>query len=118
MFSEVRASTSSQTTASEGAPRAASSACSAVYGDERVDVLHRDRALAVDPELLQVADDHAGVLAGDVAEDHVALRLVGGARQVDQVAGGRRGLEQVQGVLGVVAGRDDPQMDHAASLDD
>ncbi len=63
----------------------------------------------VDPELLQVADDHARVLAGDVAEDHVALGLVGGPRQVDQVARRRGRLEQVERVLGVVARRDDPQ---------
>ena len=34
---------------------------------------------SVDLELAQVADDHARVLAGDVAEDHVALGLLGGA---------------------------------------
>ena len=81
MLSEVRASTSSQTTASEGDPRAARSAAFGRVGDLRVDLLERDRAVAVDAELLQVADHHAGVLAGDVAEDHVALGLAGRRRR-------------------------------------
>ena len=41
--------------------------------------------------------------------------LLGRALQEDQVADRGRRLEQVEGVLGVVAGHDDPQVDHAAS---
>ncbi len=52
----------------------------------RVDLLDRDRAVAGDVHLPQVVDDHAGVLAGDVAEDHVAVGLAGGAGEDDQVA--------------------------------
>ena len=48
--------------------------------DRRVDVLDRDRALLVDVQLAQVGDEHARVLARDVAEDHVALGLARGAR--------------------------------------
>ena len=54
--------------------------------DRRVDVLDRDRPLGVDVELSQVGDEHARVLAGHVAEDHVALRLARSALEVDQVA--------------------------------
>ena len=50
-----------------------------------VDVLDGDRADARDVELLEVADDHARLLARDVAEDQVAVGLRGGAR-----GGGRR----------------------------
>ena len=78
MFSEVRASTSSQTTASPGAPTAALSASLAAS-----EIWESISSIAIEPsrwivELLQVADDHAGVLAGDVAEDHVALGLLSG----------------------------------------
>lgn len=98
MFCEVRASTSSQTTASDGRPLAAFSARHRGGGDLRVDVLHRDRPFAVDLELAQVGDDHARVLSGDVAEDHVALGLAGSPLEEDHVD--RRGalLEQVEDV--------------------
>ena len=96
MFSEVRASTSSQTTASEGSPAGRLLGPLRGLGDLRVDVLHRDRALAVDPELPQVADDHARVLARDVAQDHVALGPLGRALEVDQVADRGRALEQLE----------------------
>ena len=79
-LSEVRASTSSQTTASDGAPARACSAASAAVEIARVD---RSRAIeprSVEPELLEVADDHAGLLARDVAQDHVALGLCATAR--------------------------------------
>ena len=111
-FSEVRASTSSQTTASPARPWAARSASSAAteicesISSSEIEPLQRD------VELAQVADDHAGVLAGDVAEDHVALRLLRRPRQEDEVRdrGGR--LQQVEDVIAVVAGGDDPQVDH------
>ena len=50
-FSEVRASTSSQTTASEGSPALAFSAAMRRIRDLGVDRLHRDRPFAVDVEL-------------------------------------------------------------------
>ena len=112
MFSEVLASTSSQTRRRRR-PAAASSARSA--SEIRVDVLHRDRALVLDPELLQVADDHAGVLPRDVAEDHVALGLLRGPFEVDQVADRRRRLQQVEDRP--CGSGDDPEMDHAGSVD-
>ena len=81
-------------------------------GDLRIDRLHRDRSLRIDVELAQVADHHAGILAGDVAEDHVALGLLGGAGEIDQVADRRGRVEQVEHVPGVVARHHDPQVDH------
>ena len=89
VFSLVRGSTSSQTTASEGRPGAAFSAAHGGVRDRGVDVLDRDRADARDLELLQVGEDHARVLARDVAQDHVALGLLGGAVQVHHVDDGR-----------------------------
>jgi len=85
-------------------------------GDLGVDLLERDRPVAGDAELFQVVDDDAGVLAGDVAEDHVAGRLARRPRQVNEVAGRRRRLEQVDGLSGPVAGGDDPQVDHPGSV--
>ena len=86
MFSEVRASTSSQTTASPGRPSAAFSAASATS-----EIAESMSSIAIEPsrvdvELAQVGDDHARVLAGDVAEDHVALGLARRALEVDHVA--------------------------------
>ena len=46
-----------------------------VRGDLRVDLLERDRAVLVDPELVRSGEHHARVLARDVGEDHVALRV-------------------------------------------
>ena len=69
------------------AARSARSAASEICESICSIAIEPSRAIA---ELLQVADDHAGVLAGDVAEDHVARRLARRARQVDQVAGRRR----------------------------
>ena len=40
--------------------------------DRGIDLLERDRAAVVDVERAQVGDDDAGVLARDVALDHVA----------------------------------------------
>ena len=101
VLSEVRASTSSQTTASEGdAARRLLGPVGGV-GELRVDLLERDRAVAGDRRApCRSLDDHAGVLAGDVAEDHVALGLAGGAGEEDQVADRGRRLEQVEDLLG------------------
>ena len=82
-------------------------------GDLRVDLLHRDRALDVDLELAQVADDDARVFARDVAQDHVALGPQGRALEADQVAHRGRALEQLERVLCLVRGGHDPQVDHA-----
>ena len=94
VFSEVRGSTSSQTT--RVARRARCGACSACVGNlgDRESIC----SIAIEPsvvdvELAQVGDDHAGVLAGDVAEDHVALGLARGSLEEDQVAD-RRGVRR------------------------
>ena len=97
MLSEVRASTSSQTTASAGEPAGGplgavaprSEICESICSSEI-------EPLAGDPELLQVVDDHAGFLAGDVAEDHVAGRLARRAREDDRLQVEPRRLEQVE----------------------
>ena len=116
VLSEVRASTSSQTTASDGAPRAARSARSAAS-----EICESICSSAIEPsrgdaELLEVVDQHAGVLAGDVAEDHVAGGLARGAGEEDQVAGRRRRFEQVEDLLGAIGRGDDPQVDHGRSV--
>ena len=77
-----------------------------------VDLLDRDRAEARHVQLPQVLDDHARVLAGDVAEDHVAHRLAGGAGEEDEVAGGGRGTEEVEDGPRELGRHDDPQVDH------
>ena len=112
VFSLVRCSTSSQTTASEGRPGAAFSAAVGRVRDRGVHVLDRDRADLRDLQLLEVADDHARVLARDVAEDHVAVGLVGGAVQVHDVEDRRRALEDLERLMRHLLGRDDPQVDH------
>ena len=116
VVSEVRASTSSQTTASEGSPRAARSAAFAASEICESICSREIEPVAGDAELLEVVDHDAGVLAGDVAEDHVARRAARGARQVDQVAGRGRRFEQVEDLLGEVGGHDDPQVDHRRSV--
>ena len=70
-FSLVRASTSSHTTASAGAPLACSTARSA-WSENCVSISSRVIAPSRDPELLELGDHHAGVLARDVGQDHVA----------------------------------------------
>ena len=84
-FSLVRCSTSSQTTASDGAPGALRSASSAAFEIDGVDRHERDRAALVQVERLQVGEDDAGVLARDVAQDHVAVGPLGGAVEADDV---------------------------------
>ncbi len=112
MFSEVRASTSSQTTASEGKPAAAFSARTAAS-----ETSESMCSIAIEPSWwtsssFRSLDDHARVLAGDVAEDHIALGLLRGALEVDEIDDRVRLAEEVQGMLGVVAGNHDPKMDH------
>ena len=71
-FSLVRASTSSHTTASAGAPLACSTARSArseIWVSISSRVIEPSRAI---PSSLEVGDDHARVLARDVGQDHVA----------------------------------------------
>ena len=79
-------------------------------------MLDRDRPLGVDVEFSQVGDQHARVLAGDVAEDHVTRRLAGSALEIDEVADGRSVLEEVEYVLGLVGRDDDPHVDHRHKL--
>ena len=55
-------------------------------GERRVDRLERDRALLLEPQLAQVADDHAGILARDVRHDHVSPRLLGGTLKEQHIA--------------------------------
>ena len=85
-FSDVLASTCSQTTASAGSPGAYCSARSAAS-----EIWLSMYSIAIEPvpvdlQLAQVAEDHAGVLARHVAQDHVALRLPRRAAQDDHVA--------------------------------
>jgi hypothetical protein len=63
----------------------------------------------VDVELLEVADDHAGVLPGDVTENHVAVGLLGRGVQMDDVQDRRRSEEQLEGLVGNVRRSDDPE---------
>ena len=72
--------------------------------------------IAADAELLEVVDHHAGVLAGDVAEDHVAGRLARRPGQVDQIAGRGSRLEQVECLLRPIRGDDHPQVNHRRSV--
>jgi hypothetical protein len=112
VFSEVRDSTLLPHNGVRGQPGRRLLGGDRGIGDRGVDVLDGDRADPRDVELLQVADDHAGVLAGDVAEDHVALRLLRGGVEVDHVDHGRRGAEQLERLVrGLLRGHD-PQVDH------
>ena len=86
-----------------------------VLGDLRVDRLDRDRALLVDAELREVGDHDARVLAGDVGEDHVALRAPGDALEQDDVADRGRAPRAARGRRSDRSGgRDDPEVDHGA----
>ena len=88
-LSEVWSSTVSQTTASAGEPTATSSArraaseTSAEIGSSAIE------PVPVEPELAQLGDDEAGVLARDVAEDEVAGGPLGRALEPDEVQRGR-----------------------------
>ena len=100
-FSEVREATFSQTTGSEPmSSRRRRWASAGDAGDLGVDLLDRDRAVAVDVELAQVGDEEAGVATGDVAEDQVALRLARDALEVDDVEDRLGVLEQLEDVRG------------------
>ena len=70
-LSDVCSSTVSQTTASAGEPDGCLLGSPGGARDERGDRLERDRAVALEPELAELGDDDAGVLAGDVAEDEI-----------------------------------------------
>ena len=82
----VRCSTSSQTTASDGRPVAAFSAASAQLRDGAVDRVSTaiEPCFGISSSLRSLMID-AHVLARHVAEDHVAVGLVGDALQVDHV---------------------------------
>ena len=112
--SSVLASTSSHTTASAGAPLRVPLGPDGDIGDRGVDLLQRDRAAVVDVERLEVGDDHAGVLARDVAHDHVAIRAGGGVREADHVADGVRGAQQLHRVVDAIPRRHDAHMEHGS----
>ena len=110
------ASTSSQTTASDGRPlalRIAASACSEIVGVDLEQAIEPSRSR---PRPREVGDHHAGVLARDVGQDQVAVRAPRRVRQVDDVADRVRALEGVEGDPGLDLGGDDPQVDHVLSL--
>jgi hypothetical protein len=65
-------------------------------------------------ERLEVAEDDAGVLARDVAEDHVAVRPASRAVEPDDVDHRRGAGQDVHDLLRELGRRDDPQVDHAA----
>lgn len=77
----------------------------------RVDLLERDGAILCDLQLPQVGDDDAGVFAGDVSEDHVALRAAGRALGEDDF-GDLGGLEELQRPGGPAAAGHDPELDY------
>jgi hypothetical protein len=108
--SDVRASTSSQTTASDGRPGAAFSAASAA-SEMAVSMC----STAIDPTFGMSSSFRSLVLARDVAQDHVALRLQGRAVEVDDVHHGARAVEQLEHLVGRLLRRDDPQVDHGAA---
>ena len=114
-LSDVRASTSSHTTASAGAPRAASTATSPA---REMCVSTSSSTIApvvVDAQLAQVGDEHAGVLARHVGQDQVAVRAPRGPGQADDVAGRRAGGEQVGRSLRLRGRGDDAQVDHRSA---
>ena len=83
---------------------------------DRVDVAERDRPVLVQAELPQVGDDHARVLARDVAHHEVSVRPHGRVLDPDHVDRGRRPAQHRVDPIGPICGRDDAQMDHAGSL--
>ena len=85
----------------------ARSPCSARGGDLDVDLDDGDRAVALEVERLEVAEDDAGVLAGDVGQDQVALRLLRDPLEVDHVADGVAGPQQLDHLARPVGGRDE-----------
>ena len=114
VLSEVRASTSSQITASEGAPLAARSARSAAS-----EICESICSIEIEPsprhpELLQVLDHDARVLAGDVAEDDVARGLPRRALQRGSGCRPRARLRAGRAPSGQVMRDDDPQVDHGS----
>ena len=81
-----------------------------------VDLVQRDRAVARHAELLEIGDHDAGVLVRDVSEDQVTRRVKNGTSEQDDVTDRVRALEQLQHMIGLALPRDDPQVDHAASV--
>jgi hypothetical protein len=83
-------------------------------GDVEVDLEDGDRALALDAEVTQVAQDDRRLLAGEVDEDEIALGAPRRPRQVDEVA--RRGLvvKEIEHIVGQPARHDDAQVVHRA----
>jgi hypothetical protein len=79
-----------------------------------VDLEDGDRALPLHAEVAQVAQDDRRLLAREVDEDEIALRPAGGAREVDEVAGGRLVVEQPEDIVGQRARHDDAQVVHGA----
>jgi hypothetical protein len=77
-------------------------------------VLDGDGAHARDLELLEVADHDAGLLLGDVAEDHVAVRLRGRPVEMDDVEDRGRGGEELERPVGLLLRGHDAEVDHAA----
>jgi hypothetical protein len=83
-----------------------------VPGERRVHELEGDRSVLVDLQALEVLQDHARVLARDVAQDHVAVRAPRRVAHHDHVDHRRRAVEHLQDGFRAVGRRDDPQMDH------
>jgi len=87
-----------------------------VVGKLRVDLLERDRAQAGDAESLEIVDQNARFLAGDVAEDQVARRLAGHPGEEDEVRGRCGVAQQVHNLRRQLGRDDDPQVDHVRSV--
>ena len=108
----VCASTSSHTTASDGAPLAratARCACSEIW----VSISCREIAPScANPSSSEVGDHDARVLARDIGEDQVAGGIARDAREQDHVADRVGALEHVKRAFGLAAARDDPKVDH------
>jgi hypothetical protein len=109
-LSDVRCSTSSQTTASAGEPDAWTLGGTRGVGDRGLDRLQRDRSAPLEPRAAQVLDDHAGILPRHVGEDEIAVGPRGGARDADDVDDRRRRVQEVERVLGQVGRHHEAQV--------
>ena len=83
---------------------------------DRVGRAQRDRPVVVDAERAQVGDDHARVLARDVAHHEVPGGPHRGVRNADHVDRGGGPAEHRVDPIGAVRRRHDPQMNHPRSL--
>ena len=100
----------------EGCPRRACSAAVGGVGELRVDrAPSRSSRRAGCPSSLQLLDDDAGVLARDVAEDHVALGLAREPREVCDVHHRRGGRQQFERFPRLFARGDYTKVDQAWS---